>query len=328
MMGDPMRVAIVGAGARAEVVCQALLASGTGVPAGVWNRTPGPAEALAQSMRTRAYQSVGDMVTAEHPDLVAILTNPAARSALLEEAVRAGARAVLLEKPIALTRNELERVRRAAGDAFVVVNTQYQWMDHWRELLNRVRNGRIGIVSGIRGSSPVGVLEQAPHIASLVTAIAYVAELPLPTRVLAATDSNTNSLVADFDLGSARFSLTAGPVAPLVRDEATIWYHQQLDIVGSLGRIWVSLNRGWSMWDAVGLQSGSTEWPRDDAQSQQSLLIDLQAALFDPDRQASFPTRLEVAAMEADWLFAAFESASSGCLVSLSVGSPGIQLEG
>jgi hypothetical protein len=213
-------------------------------------------------------------------------------------------------------------VRRAAGDAFVVVNTQYQWMDHWRELLNRVGNGRIGIVSGIRGSSPVGLLEQAPHIASLVTAIALVADLPRPTRVLAAADPDSGSLVADFDLGSARFSLTAGPVAPLVRDEPTIWYHQQLDILGSHGRIWVSLHRGWSMWDTVGLQSGSTEWPRDDTQSQQSLLFDLRAAIVDPGRQATFPTRLEVAAREADWLFAALESASSGRLVALGVGAP------
>jgi hypothetical protein len=312
-----MRVAIVGAGARADVVCQALLASGTGTPAGVWNRTSARAEALAQSVGTKAYQSVSDMVTAEHPDLVAIVTNPAARAELLHEAVRSGARAVLLEKPIALTRDELERVRRAAGEAFVVVNTQYQWMHHWRKLLDRVRDGRIGIVSGIRGSSPVGVLEQCPHVASLVTATARVADLALPTRVLAAADPESGSLVADFDLGSAWMSLAAGPIAPLVRDEPTIWYHQQLEILGSLGRIWVSLNRGWSMWDTMGLHSGSTEWPRDDEQSQQSLLIDLRAAISNPDLQASFPTRLEVAAREADWLFSALESASSGHLVAL-----------
>jgi predicted dehydrogenase len=317
MMSDPMRVAIVGAGTRGHIVGQALLASGTGVPAGVWNRTPARAKALAQSMSTKAYESIGDMVTAEQPDLVAIVTNPAARSALLDEAVRSGAHAVLLEKPIALTREELERVRRAAGDAFVVVNTQYQWMDHWKELLDGVRNGRIGILSGIHGSSPVALLEQSPHIASLVTAIAHVSDLPPPTRVLAAADPVSGSLVADFDLGSARFSLTSGPVAPLVRDEPMIWYHQQLNILGSLGRIWVSLNRGWSMWDTVGLRTGSTEWPRDDAQSQQSLLIDLCAAIFDPGRQSTFPTRLEVAAREADWLFAALESASSGRPVSL-----------
>ena len=55
-----------------------------------------------------------------------------------------------------------------------------------------------------------------------------------------------------------------------------------------------------------------TEWNRDDYASQTGLFAAVAAVIDDVGRQATFPTRLEVAALQARMLFGAIESARAG----------------
>ena len=173
-----------------------------------------------------AYDRIAEIVERTRPDLVAIMTHPSARAEPVADAVAAGARVVLVEKPVALTPADLTAVERAAGDAFVVINTQYQWMPHWQRLLGR-RSPTVGWARSARSAQVVGVdiLEQGPHALSLAMAAARAVGLPTPTWVTRRSDGTYRlrrrrrsfRLHCTFDLGDVRLSLTAGNVLPRCR---------------------------------------------------------------------------------------------------------------
>ncbi len=321
----PLRVAFVGTGPRSLQSARMLADSGVGTPVGFWNRTRDAAERAAAQFSAPAYRRIGELIERTHPDLVAIMTHPTARSELLDEAVGSGVRAILMEKPIALTPAELDRVESAAGDSFVMINTQYQWMPHWQRYLALIGAGALGEIRSIRASVGVDILEQGPHALSLAMAAADVAGLPEPTWTLAGADGTFDfagiavpaDTVATFDLGEARLSLTAGTIAPPVPGETVRAFQQQTEIVGSVGRIWVSLNQGSQLWLADSHEHAPTSWEQDDHASQTELFSAISAALADPSRQRSFPTRLEVAARQARMLFGAIASAEAGRRVRL-----------
>jgi predicted dehydrogenase len=316
----PIRIATIGAGQRASDELAAMARSGCAEPVGFWNRTPAAAHELARraglGRRAAGFAGVAEMIERTAPDLVNVVTHPSARLPLIREAIDAGAGALLVEKPVALTRGELAELRVLSERAFIVVNTQYRWMSHWQRFWRVLGDGGIGDIRSIRVSTAVDVLEQGPHLLSLALAAARVSGLPLPTWVLAGGAGVNRfgdvevpaDLTAVMDLGSARLQMIAGPSAPRVGDEDVVFYQQQVEIVGSAGRIWSSLTRGWELWTEDGFTSGSTEWPRDDIQSQADLLTDLAAAIRDPALRAGFPTALDRSAEEADVLFACIDA--------------------
>lgn len=308
-----MRVVFVGAGPRAVSQIEALGRSGAGEPVGVWNRT----RETASSLGIPVFASVTELIRETNPDLVSVVTHPAARYPLLREAIDAGARAILLEKPIALTDAELSLVRDAGGECFIAANTQYRWMSHWQRFFDLIADGGLGEIRAIRASTGVDLLEQGPHLLSLALSAARAAALPEPTWVLAGTsdpgaDGVPRNTTAVMDLGAIRLQLLAGEVSPRVPGEDVIFYQQQVEITGSHGRLWVSLNQGWELTTSEGVETGITQWPRDDYQSQADLFRELAAAVRDEKLQASFPTRIEVAAREAAVLFACIQSGASG----------------
>jgi predicted dehydrogenase len=329
-MVKSMSVAFVGAGRRSVESARMLAASGIGRPVGFWNRTRVAAESAAQEFSTPVFDDVGDLVEATKPDLVAVMTHPSARSALVEQAAQAGARAILVEKPVALSEGELAAVERAADGCFVMINTQYQWMPHWQRYLALIAAGEIGDIVHIRASVGVDILEQGPHALSLALAAADAGGLSTPTWVLAAGDGTIDfggvpvpaNSTALYDLGDARLTLTAGQVAPPVRGETVRAFQQQTEILGSRGRIWVSLNQGSELWTDGAFESVPTGWTNDDVASQTGLFSHIARALKDPTLQDSFPTRLEVAAGQARLLFGAIAAIKAGSRVSLNA-SPG-----
>lgn len=302
--------------------------SGRAVPVGFWNRTPELADARAKEVGLeRGYATVTEMIESTAPDVVNIVTHPSARLPLLREAIDAGARVILLEKPIALTPEELALVRTMGEEVFIAVNTQYRWMSHWQRFWQVIADGGIGEVHTIRASTAVDILEQGPHLLSLALSAARVAGLPLPTWVLAGSAEEVRygdaavpgDITAVMDLGAARLHLLAGPSAPVLPEEDVIYYQQQIEITGSKGRIWTSLTKGWQLWTEEGFTSGSTEWPRDDYQSQAELFADLADAVRNPSLRAGFPTSIHRAAEEAEILFASIEAGRGAKRVNLSL---------
>lgn len=321
-----MRVAFVGAGPRAASQAQALAAGDLGEVVGVWNRTHERATGFASSQpAAAAFTSVREMVESTRPDVVSVLTHPAYRLAALRDAIDGGARTILLEKPIALTPEDLDHVRAMGEEALIVVNTQYPWMAHWQRIRALVGEGRLGTIRMIRASSGVDILEQGPHLLSLALSTADAAGLADPTWVLAGGDGSASfgdltvpaNTVAVADLGEARLQLIMGDAAPRVPGETNVFYQQQVEVIGSEGRVWVSLNQGWELWSASGVERGTTAWPRDDIQSQAALFRDLAQVASGTASAETIPTRMAVAGAHAALLFACIESADSRRMVSV-----------
>ena len=131
-----MRVGLVGNGYWAKVTHAAGLRAEPSVDlSGIWGRDPAKTAALATELDTTGYDEVEELFAAV--DAVAFSVPPHVQSELAVRAARAG-KHLLLEKPIAVSAAEADRVAEAvaeAGVASVVFFTarfdavQRQWVD-------------------------------------------------------------------------------------------------------------------------------------------------------------------------------------------------------
>jgi predicted dehydrogenase len=117
-VSEPVRVGLVGAGHWAEVMHGPTLAAGPETAlAGVWARRPDAAEKLARRLGTTAAPSFDALL--RRCEAVAFAVPPDVQADLAVRAARAG-KALLLEKPVALTVAGAERLAKAVHDHGVV----------------------------------------------------------------------------------------------------------------------------------------------------------------------------------------------------------------
>jgi predicted dehydrogenase len=327
MMTDRLRVAQVGCGPRAHTHIAAMLASGAVDLLALCDVDDQRLQATGEKFGVvRRYHDMAEMIQAEQPELVDIVTPPTIRAAIVEPAITAGAPALLIEKPIALTPSEARRLAMLGRDRLIAVNTQYQWMPHWRRFWDMLAGRELGEVRLLHASTRCNLLEQGPHILDLALKAAAISGLPAPEWALAAgagverfgstpVPADTSATIG---LGEARLHLNAGPSAPAVPGEHVIWYQQQIELIGDRGRLWVSLNQGWRLWREDGFEVGETGWPRNDVEAQAALFAHLRDVLHaGGDSWREFPTRVEVAARIAHVMFGCYASALGGGRVAL-----------
>ncbi|HJZ46804.1 MAG TPA: Gfo/Idh/MocA family oxidoreductase [Roseiflexaceae bacterium] len=322
-----LRVLQVGCGGRARAHIAAMLACGAVDLLALCDLDEDRLNAAGEQFGiARRYRDMAEAIRAEQPDLVDIVTPPTIRASIVEPAIEAGARALLIEKPLALTPSESRRLVELGSDRLIAVNTQYQWMPHWQRFWGLLAERALGEIRLLRASTRCNVLEQGPHIIDLALTAAARAGLPEPEWVLAACDGlerfGQTPVPADtsatIGLGAARLHLNAGPSAPEVPGESVIWYQQQVEVIGDAGRLWVSLNQGWKLWRDGAFESGPTGWPQNDGEAQSALFVHLRDALLGRGGGwREFPTRIEVAARNADLLFGCYASALRGSRVAL-----------
>jgi predicted dehydrogenase len=324
---DRLRAVIVGCGPRGHAHVAAMRNSGAVEPLALCDLHEARARALGEKHRiSRLYRDAGEMIRREKPDLVDVVTQATARINIVEAAIAAGARNILLEKPIALRPSESRRLLELSRESgcFIGVNTQYQWMPHWQRFLGLISEGKLGEIQAIRCSTRTNILEQGPHMLDLAMSAAAAGGLDGPEWVLAAMTGierfGTVPVPADtaatVGLGRARLFWNQGPSAPPVPGEKNPWFHIQVEITGSRGRLWVSLNRGWELWLDGKTERGDTAWPRDDGVAQAALFVELRGRIA-AGTTDQFPTRLEVAAANSDVIFACYASALGNTRVLL-----------
>lgn len=318
-MPEKLRVVQIGCGDRAPSPIAAMLQSGVIDLAAVCDRHAEKRVRIADNFNIpRHYADLTEMIQAEKPDLVNVVTRPEIRLSVIEQAIVAGAPALLVEKPAALTPQESMRLAELGRDRLIAVNTQYQWMPHWRRFWQLLAGGGLGKIRLLRASTRTNILEQGPHILDLALKAARVSGLPAPEWVLAACAGRDYlgsvavpaDTAATVGLGDARLHLNSGPSAPAVPGEDVIWYQQQIEVTGDKGRLWVSLNRGWKLWREGRFEAGETGWPQNDGEAQVALFLDLHATLRgEGPGWREFPTRAEIAAANANLMFGCYVSA-------------------
>jgi predicted dehydrogenase len=326
-MTGKLRVVQVGCGSRAQAHIAAMLDCGAIDLLALCDRHDEKLQATGDRFGiARRYRDMAEMIRAEQPELVDIVTRPAIRSSIVKQAIDVGAPALLIEKPVALTPSEAHQLAALGHDRLIAVNTQYQWMPHWQRFWDLLATGGLGPVRLLRVSTRIHLLDQGPHLLDLALTAAAVSGLPQPAWVLAACDGverySQTPVPADtsatIGLGGARLHLNAGPSAPEVPGETVIWYQQQVEVAGDRGRLWVSLNQGWRLWRDGQFESGATGWPQNDREAQAALFVHLRDTLkAGDDRWRQFPTRVEVAADNAAIMFGCYASALRGGRVAL-----------
>jgi predicted dehydrogenase len=113
-MIDTLACAIVGTGDVARLHAEAVIAHPHARLAAVTNKTRSKAEAFAEQWGDPAvYDTLEDLLAAEHPDVVIVCTPPSVHREQVLAAFATGAH-VILEKPAALSLGELDDMRSAA----------------------------------------------------------------------------------------------------------------------------------------------------------------------------------------------------------------------
>lgn len=150
----PLRAAVVGSGAISNEHLTFL--SGRSHTAGdvvgrielvaVCDLSPIAADyAASQFGAPRAYNDISDMLDAEQPDVVHILTPPASHVPLTTLSLEAGAN-VICEKPITSTAAELEQLLSVAqrSDRAVMESHNYRFNDGYLAIRAELDSGRLG----------------------------------------------------------------------------------------------------------------------------------------------------------------------------------------
>lgn len=314
----PLRVAFVGCGPRGRSHMDAARRSGAvELVAACDLDEKRMAEAVGACGIPRSYRDQREMIRAEQPDLVDIVTPPPLRAAVVEPALEAGARAVLIEKPMALTPSETARVVALGRDRLVAVNTQYPWMPGWSRAVDLAREAALGELREIRVSSGLDVLEQGTHLLDLALRVAAAAGLPAPAWVVAGAAGMRRvgavpvptDLLLEAALGDARLVGTFGEGAPRIGTRPDNWAQMGLEMIGSRGAYRVPLFGVATLEREGRIESASTDYLRDDLIGQAAFYTALRDALHG-DGWRTFPTRVEEAARVPAFQFAAYAAAA------------------
>jgi scyllo-inositol 2-dehydrogenase (NADP+) len=171
-----------------------------------------PDGALRESYRGRydlapslLFPTVGAMLEAARPDAVAIFTSTSDHPEVVEACAARGVRAVMMEKPLAVSMAHARRIAEAArpGRTQVLVNYETTWYPSNRAVFQAVKEGALGLVGkmvahdGHRGPKEIGVPPE------------FLAWLTDPVR-------NGGGALTDFGCyGANLFTWLMGDVRPL-----------------------------------------------------------------------------------------------------------------
>ncbi|MDD5697167.1 MAG: Gfo/Idh/MocA family oxidoreductase [Victivallaceae bacterium] len=201
----------------------------------------------------RLYVDFETMLKTEKPDILHVVTPPAFREQALELAGKYGVKGVLMEKPLALTVTQAERVRAVAEKYHlkVAINMQRRYFDHCRALREVIRSNQLGTIEFVRCIMRGNILSMGPHAIDLtlflldnpplqkIWATGYAMNgheygHPAPAHILGRINFAPNLTVylEDADDAVGVFGETGG-----------YWQHLELDIWGGRGRAWWNLRQ-------------------------------------------------------------------------------------
>jgi len=146
-LGDTYGVAIIGAGWVSGEYVKAFRDHPQTNLLGVYNRTPGKASSLlaTHGVEAKEYSSVDELFDDDGVQIIASCTPPDARPEHLVRAAETG-RHVVIEKPVALDRENVELVRKAISNAGVKSVTSFvlRWNPQLETVRKLVEDGVIG----------------------------------------------------------------------------------------------------------------------------------------------------------------------------------------
>lgn len=276
----------------------------------------------------RTYDDFETALAAERPDVVHVVTQPSRREWEADCAARAGVRAMIVEKPMAVTPSELEglvRVHERSGME-IIVNCQRRYYPQFRDgTIRDIAHNELGDLYLIRASTKGNMMGMGPHLMDLLMLFLDEAH---PEAVWAAahtindTDYQTThrapeSLLAEYWFpGDVRVLLDCSPDAVGTPGEDSFWMHLHFDFLGTKGWMHLTQNRGY-WYQAHGMAEpvrGESSW---DAQGQAGQRDFTQAVGDWLDGGPPHLNRFAVGRAVVEALFAAQKSALLGKKITL-----------
>ena len=140
----------------------------------------------------RGYRDYREMLEVERPEFVSVCAFPPDREEMVLAALEVGARAVLVEKPFALSIGAAKRMLQAAKscEARLFVNFQRRFGKPFEWVRKAVGEGRIGRLTGVQVSQPGNkLIDFGPHlIDTALDVVMSVSAEDRPIRVLGAVE--------------------------------------------------------------------------------------------------------------------------------------------
>jgi predicted dehydrogenase len=267
------------------------------------------------------------MLAEQRPDLVHCVTQPSFRVEPVEACAEAGVRAIILEKPLANTLADAQRIRDIAHRTGikVIVNTQRRYYASWHAACAPIRDGRAGAVRSVRVWSNPSIACVGSHMIDLVQSLLgdvepdsvwatatdaedYHTNHPGPASVLARLiySGSGSRVVVNLDLSKHGVGTPGCP---------GFWMSGGVEIVAERGFVrWTDTNGWTAVVDGQPTLSGSTNFVADDALGQAAFT----EAIADWLRDESKPhgNRLETALRVYGIVAAIIQSAARGRHVS------------
>ena len=252
------KAAIVGCGHRAPAHIEAYQhIPGAEVVACV-APTPTRRDALAAKYGLHAYADIGEMVRAERPDIVHLVTWPDTRVSLMTEVAELGVPLCTVEKPIATGVPDWRQLRalEARSKTKFAVCHQVRWHPYLMPCQDALRSGRLGRVRFLDISAGMNIAGQGTH--TLNYGMSLMGDVPV-ARVFGNADgwdaadpghpgpATTEAYLTFADGGRGLW--TSGFTSPRCGDPQTTWQHVRVAAYADTGRV---LYEEFGKWEIVG----------------------------------------------------------------------------
>lgn len=275
------RVAIIGCGGRAPAHIDAYQHIPNAQVVACCAPSAARRDPLAARYQLRAYADPQEMIRAEQPDMVHLVTWPDTRVALMTLVSDLGVSLCTTEKPLAggvTDWRALQALAATTRTKFAVCH-QMRWQPHLKLCQEALRSGRLGAVKFLDISAGMNIAGQGTHTLN------YGMSLMGDERVVRVFANASGWDEADLRhpgpatseayltfANGARGLWTSGYTSPRCGDASTTWQHVRAAAYAENGRV---LYEEFGRWEIVGPDDtelgsygGMTEWRRNNTLAQ------------------------------------------------------------
>ena len=302
---------------------------------------------FAEKFGCKAYFDPEEMIKAENPDIVHIVTPAFSHAEMLELVCKLNVPACLCEKPLCVGVKDYKRIKKAvfSSKTKIVVNHQFRYHRDLLKCAEAVASGKLGKIRYCEFSCGMSMNQQGTHILDYVLkllgdpemeSVFGAASTPDPAEPRHPAPKGTVAQVK-FDNGVYGTWVT-GESAPIVANDGTNFKHCREAVYCEKG--WVTYEEfgEWRIVSPEGVESGiiefdaggsdaetqmsesKTEWDLENDAAQEKLTISLIEWLLDDNRVS--PSNIQHALHEWNAVLALYHSSLTGEIVQLPFDPP------
>ena len=204
-----------------------------------------------------AYDDFETALSEVKPDIVHVVTSPGRRVWEAECCAKAGVKAMIVEKPMAIRPSDLEgltRVHEQYG-LEIIANCQRRYYPQFRDgVIRDIVQEKLGDLYFIRASGKGNTMGMGPHMMDLLMMFLDEAQ-PEAVWAMAHTINEESyqithqapeSILAQYWFpGDVRVIFDCSPDALGTPGEESFWMHLHFDFLGTKGRLFLTQNKGY-----------------------------------------------------------------------------------